>query len=217
MFGVDNSIILNNGIDVDSVKNTNDAELIRKGIGVPNDAFVLGHVGRFLRVKNHDFIVDVFLDVAKKNNKAFLLLIGDGPDKSKIVGKLNDAGMSGRYLILNNRSDVPDLLNIMDVFIFPSLYEGIPLSLIEAQIAKKPCFVSDRVNKHAEISNLVTRLPLEQGAEKWSDIIVSYKKPKIIEVNEDDWNIKNETRKLEQIYLGVLAENSINNNNSKEQ
>ena len=130
------------------------------------------------------------------------------------MNKLNEAKMKNRYLILNNRNDVPDLLNAMDVFIFPSLYEGIPLSLIEAQIARKPCFISDGVNEHAIISNIVTRIALEQGASLWGDKILSYKAPNKIVVDEDDWDIRKETKKLEQIYLSALINKIMDYNNT---
>ena len=123
-----------------------------------------------------------------------------------ITEELDVNGVSGKYLILSNRSDIPDLLNAMDVFVFPSLYEGLPLSLIEAQIARKPCFVSDTINEYVDISNLITRLSLKQSAEEWAEAIVNYKKPKKIIVNDDDWDIKKVTKQLEQIYLDALAE-----------
>ena len=206
MFGVTDSIVLNNGVNVDRIKNARPVEVMRKELNIPEDAFVLGHIGRFSEVKNHTFLVDVFADVYKKGKNAFLLMIGDGPDKNKIIKKLDENGLRGSYLILSNRDDVPDLLSAMDVFVFPSLYEGLPLSLIEVQVAQKPCFVSDNVNEHATISNLMTKLSLNSGAKKWADAILSYKKPKKIVVNEDDWDIKKVTKRLEQIYLDVLAE-----------
>ena len=152
-------------------------------------------------------MVDIFREVSKKNSDAFLLMIGDGSDKDEIMKKLDNSGLKKKYLILSNRDDVPDLLNAMDVFVFPSLYEGLPLSLIEAQIAKKPCFISDRIDDYAIISNLVTRLPLENGTKKWADAIMNYKKPKKVIVDDENWDIKKITKQLEQLYLDALAEN----------
>lgn len=206
MFGRNDTIVLNNGVDVEIIKKARNSKTTRKELGILDDAFVLGHIGRFSNVKNHEFLVDVFKEVLENNSKAFLLMVGDGPDEDVIVEKLNSSGLEGRYLILSNRSDVPDLLNVMDVFVFPSLYEGLPLSLIEAQIARRLCFVSDRVNEFATISNLVTRLSLEDDATKWADIILSHGKPKKVIVNEDGWDIKKITKRLEQIYLDALAE-----------
>lgn len=212
MFDIQNSIILNNGIDVDKIKSPKDSGLMRNELGIPKDAFVIGHVGRFLQVKNHEFLADVFIKIAKKNDRAFLMMVGDGPDKGKIVSKLNNARMKNRYLILKNRNDVPDLLNTMNIFVFPSLYEGIPLSLIEAQIARKPCFVSDGVNEYAIISNIVTKIALEKGASAWSDTISSYKAPNKIIVDEDDWDIRKGTKKLELIYLDSLSNKKMDYN-----
>lgn len=203
-FGTLNLIILNNGVDIEKIKHTRRNITIRKELGIPVDAFVLGHIGRFSIVKNQEFLVDILIEVRKKNKNAFLLMVGDGADKSKIKMKLDRNGMRGKYLILSNRSDVPDLLNTMNVFVFPSLYEGLPLSLIEAQVAKKPCFISDNVNESAIISNLITRLSLEQSPKEWSDAILSYKKPKRVIVNENDWDIKKVTKRLEDIYLRAL-------------
>ena len=206
MFGVSDSIILNNGVDVDSIKASKNSEKTRAKLNIPKDAFVIGHIGRFSTVKNQGFLVDVFVEMEKRNKNVFLLLIGEGEDKKKIIGKLNQYGMNGKYIILSNRDDVPYLLNIMDYFVFPSLYEGLPLSLIEAQIAGKPCLVSDAINEYAIMSNLVARLPLNDGAKKWACEVLSYKKPAKVIIDSDAWDIKKITKRLEDIYLDSLNE-----------
>ncbi|MBR2994882.1 glycosyltransferase [Candidatus Saccharibacteria bacterium] len=206
MFDVPDAVVLNNGVDVDKIKAAKNQKMIRNELGIPIDAFVMGHIGRFSRVKNHAFLVDVFKEVAKRNNKAFLLMVGEGLDRKIVINKLNSGNLIGRYLILDNRDDVPDLLGAMDAFVFPSLYEGLPLSLIEAQIARKPCFVSDRINEHAFISNLVVKLSIERSAAEWSDALLAYEKPKRVLVDEKNWDIKKITKKLEQIYLDALDE-----------
>ena len=206
IFDVSNTMILNNGVDVERIRLAKNRERLRRELKISESAFVMGHVGRFSYVKNQDFLVDIFIEIAKIKGNAFLLMVGDGPDKGKIIKKLENNGLGGKYLILSNRNDVPDLLTIMDVFIFPSLYEGLPLSLIEAQVARKPCFISDAINKYADISNLITRLSLQQEAKEWSETILSYKKPKRIIVNDEEWDIKKITKKLEDIYLKVLEE-----------
>lgn len=206
MFGRTDTMILNNGVDVEKIKNAKNSKMTKKNLGISENALVLGHIGRFSEVKNQVFLAEVFKRIRKKNPNAFLLMIGDGLDKDKIIKKLDSNGLRGQYLILSNRDDVPDLLNAMDVFVFPSLYEGVPLSLIEAQIARRPCFVSDKVDEFATISNLVTKLSLGDSAEKWADTILSYKKPKKLIVDEESWDIKRVTKQLEQIYLDALAE-----------
>ena len=208
MFGVDNTVVLNNGVDVEKIRNPRSATAMRRELGIPKDAFVMGHIGRLLKVKNQSLLVDILASIGTQRKDSFLLMVGDGPDRNALISKLQEKGLEDRYLILSNRNDVSDLLNVMDVFVFPSLYEGIPLSLIEAQIAKKPCFISDRINPQATISNLVTRLPLEAGAENWAKAIVDYKKPERTVVNDTDWNIVNITKELEQLYCVLLEENT---------
>ena len=203
LFGVNDSRVLNNGVDVTLYRNDN-KETMRKKLGIPEDAFVVGHIGRFAVVKNHGFLVDVFNKIGR-NNK-YLLLVGDGPEKLKIIKKIHNEGLEDCCLILSNRSDIPDILSAMDVFVFPSLYEGLPVSLIEAQESNLPCFVSDKVSQHAFISNLITALPIEAGAAKWSGSIMQYKKPRKIVVDDSEWDIKKITKKLEQIYMDGLQE-----------
>ena len=206
MFGVSNSMVLNNGVDVRKILRPKGKQNTRVDLNIPESAFVVGNIGRFSSQKNHEFLTDIFIEIQKKKKDTFLLLIGDGDGKNRIAKKLEDEGLKEKCLILSNRDDVPDLLNAMDVFVFPSLYEGLPLSLIEAQIAKKPCFISDTIDGHAVISNLVTSLSLDDGPEKWAEAILKYKKPKKIEVNDEDWDIKKITKQLEQLYLDALAE-----------
>ena len=206
LFNVSDSIVLNNGVDVERIKNAKNGKSVRSNLGIPKDAFLVGHVGRFSTQKNHDFLVDVFFEIKKRNNNAFLLMVGNGAEKKQIIKKLNTLGLEKDYLILSNRNDVPDLMNAIDVFLFPSFYEGLPLSLIEVQIAEKPCFISDKINEYVDISNLVTRLSLRQDAKEWADAIMKFKKPKKIKVNDADWDIKKITKKLEQIYLDALTE-----------
>ena len=199
MFKVNNSIALNNGIDFAKFDKALSKGEIRRKIGIANEALVVGHVGRFNKVKNHDFLVDVFYGIYKQNNKAFLLLIGNGLEKEKIESKLKKLRLEKNYMILSNRSDIPDLLNAMDIFVFPSIHEGLGISLIEAQKMKLPCFVSEIIPDAAIISNLVTKLPLN-NSKKWITSILNFKPIDTIILNDNDWDIKQVISKLEKIY-----------------
>lgn len=204
IFGVSKAVVLNNGIDVLKFKNTKGKSRLRAELGIPEAAFVIGHVGRFAQQKNHEFLVNVFKKI--KNPNKFLLMIGNGEDKTKIENILNRYNLNSKYLILSSRNDVPDLMSAMDVFVFPSKYEGLGIALIEAQEAKLPCFVSDAVPEYATISNLVTRLSLNEGAEKWAEVIGKYKKPENVVVDDENWDIKKITKQLEKIYEKALEE-----------
>lgn len=207
LFGISDVVLLNNGVDVEKLKKPRNKNQVKKELGIPVDSFVMGHIGRFSAVKNQTFLVDIFTEIRKKDEKAFLLMVGDGSDKDIICKKLEKSGAKGKFLIVSNRNDIQDLLNVMDIFVFPSLYEGLPLSLVEAQIANKPCFVSSTIDEYAIISNLVTRLSLQIDAEEWARIILNYEPPKKIIVDDDDWDIRKITKQLEQIYLKALSEN----------
>lgn len=201
MFNVNNSIVLNNGIDFSKYDNLTDKKIMREKLNIPSASFVIGHIGRFTKVKNHEFLIDIFNEVFKRNNKSFLLMIGIGEEKDNIKNKLHKLGLDNHYLILSNRDDIPDLLNSMDVFVFPSIYEGLPISLIEAQKIKLPCFISTNVPDATIISNLVTKISLETTSKKWSEIILSYKIPKTIELNDKEWDIKQIVKRLEKLYM----------------
>ena len=123
LFNVTNTVVLNNGIDFKRFDKARNKEIVRKEIGISCDAFVVGHVGRFIGVKNHELIIQAFKKVIQIKKNAFLLLIGDGVLKEKIINELNTEGFNDKYLILSNRNDIPDLLKTMDVFVFPSKYE----------------------------------------------------------------------------------------------
>lgn len=202
MFNTSKVIVLNNGVDISNYRTLTDGRNVRQKLGIPADAFVIGHIGRFAEVKNHDFLVEIFQKMRTHNK--FLLMIGSGEEKNKIVSKINDYGFNGRYLVLSSRSDIPELLSAMDVFVFPSKYEGLGIALVEAQEAKIPCFVSDRVPEHATISNLVTRFSLDDSPEKWARAIESYKKPKSVVVKDEEWDIKKITMRLQRLYMEVL-------------
>ncbi len=209
LFNVDNSIVLNNGIDFNRFNIANiDKEKIRREIGIPSRSFVIGHIGRFCDYqKNQSFLVKIFNEIHKMNDKAFLLMIGDGKDKKNIEEILHNLNLEKKYLILSNREDIPQLLGAMDTFVFPSIFEGLGIVLIEAQKMNLRCFISDKIPKTAIISNLVSILSLELSENNWANKILNYSMPKEIKFNDKDWNINEVVKKLERIYLDKEKEN----------
>lgn len=206
IFNTDNVSVFNNGIDIERFRSKKDSDKLRSELSIPKEAFVVGHIGRFAVQKNQAFLLDIFRIINKQNKNAFLMMVGSGEDKDIIVSRIKEYNLNDKCLILSNRSDIPSLLSTMDVFVFPSKYEGLGIVLIEGQEAKLPCFISDKVPSHAIISNLVTVLPLDVGAEKWAETILSYRKPKKTVLNDKDWDIKIVTKKLEQYYLSIITE-----------
>ena len=170
--------ILHNAIDIEkysySVEMRN---CIRSEFDISDTTTVIGHVGRFMTQKNHVFLLEVFCEYAKTNTKSVLMLVGGGELESIIKEKALALGISDKIIFTGVRPDVPALLSAMDVFVFPSLYEGMPNTVIEAQATGLPCIVADTITREADITGLVHYLPLGNASE-WADYIVQL--PKVI-------------------------------------
>ena len=164
--------ILYNGIDVKKFSyKENLRNSLRRKYGV-NDSVVIGHVGRFEKQKNHKFIIEVFKEFHRKVSDSQLWLIGTGGLFDEIKGVVEDYDLQDSVVFWGNRQDVSDLYQCMDVFIFPSLYEGLGIVLVEAQTTGLPCVTSDRIPKEADINaGLLYSLPLKEVITKWIDTI----------------------------------------------
>lgn len=137
------------------------------------DKFVVGHVGRFMQQKNHTFLVDIFEQIHKKNPNSVLMLISDGRLMDEIKAKVRRLGLDDSVMFLGNRGDVNELMQAMDVFLFPSLWEGLPLTGIEAQTAGLPVVMSDVITDEVCITENTYMLSLNDCAEVWADKVMS--------------------------------------------
>lgn len=144
-------------------------EAFRKELGL-EDKFVIGHTGHLVAVKNQTFLLDLMPKICKKRPNALLLLLGDGQDRPVLERKIRELHLEKHVRMTGNVRNVPDYLNAMDVFAFPSLYEGMPLSIIEVQTNGLPCIISDRVPEDVFLTNLIHPLSLETP-ERWVDEI----------------------------------------------
>jgi len=170
-FGDKDSEIIKNGIDVTSFRfNPDKRTKVRDTLGIGSNDLVLGHVGRFVEEKNHSFLLDVFADVLKAKTSSRLLLIGEGPLMQEIEDKAKRLGISQNILFLGMRKDVNELMQAMDVFVMPSLFEGLPFVLIEAQCSGLPCIISDSINPEICLSKSVDQLPIT-SVPIWSESI----------------------------------------------
>lgn len=201
MFGVENTAVLNNGIDFSRFEELPDKKIIRAREGIPEDAFVIGHVGRFNEVKNHQFLVEVFAKIHEKEPKAFLLLVGNGGLQKKIEKQLQEYGLGQCYKIFSHRTDIPELLQAMDRFVFPSFCEGLGIAAIEAQKAGLPCVISLAVPQEAVVSNLVQKLDLECSAQDWAETILQFCPKETIYDGMDAWDMREVIHSLEELYV----------------
>lgn len=165
-----------NAIDTSRFKYDEEKSIdLKKKYNLQNK-FVIGHIGRFDYQKNHNFIIDIFNDVVKIKPNSTLMLIGEGKLKNTIIDKVKKLGLEEKVIFLGNRDDIPDLLNIMDLFIFPSNYEGLGIVLIEAQATGLKCIVSDAVPKEACVTDNLKYLSLEKSSREWANEVVSFKR-----------------------------------------
>lgn len=164
-------IILHNALDINEYKfNQQSRNKIREEFGISEDTFLIGHVGRFAEQKNHMFLLEIFEEVIKKDRHAMLLLVGKGELQEAVKNKAMQMGISEKILFAGVREDISAVLSAMDVFVFPSLYEGMPNTVIEAQATGLPCIIADTITKEANITGLIEYLPLED-ASLWAENI----------------------------------------------
>ena len=161
---------INNGVDLDIFKyeGTNRKE-IRSEFNVPEDANLIGHVGRFTHQKNHEFLLKIFEEIYKKNNNSFLLLVGIGELQEHIHGIVESLECKNNVIFAGLRRDVPKILSALDLFLLPSFYEGMPNVVIESQATGLPCLISNTITREANITNLVTYVSLNENPCIWAD------------------------------------------------
>lgn len=165
--------ILNNGIDLETYRFCKEKrEVIRKELGL-GKKFVIGHVGRFNVQKNHVFLIEVFEEVKKRRENAVLMLLGKGECEEKIKTLVYEKGLEDNVIFLGVKRNVSDYYAAMDFFVFPSLYEGMPNTVIEAQASGLPCLVSDVVTKDARITDYVYFENIQKGTAEWADSIIN--------------------------------------------
>lgn len=207
-----NVYILNNAIDLDKFKYNEKIRIKkRKELNIENDTLVIGHIGRFVAQKNHTFLIDIFNELHKKKKNSILLLIGQGPLIDEIKQKVEMLGLSDSVKFLGQRDDVNELYNVMDLFLFPSLYEGLGMVLIEAQANGLSCIASTEVPRIVKISKDVSFLELRSSINIWRDeIIKMIGKKNLVDINiliEKGYDIKNESIKLIKKYKELYKVN----------
>jgi glycosyltransferase involved in cell wall biosynthesis len=200
-----NYTVINNGIDTENFKfNQGIRNKIRKELNI-EDKFVIGHIGRFVKQKNHSFLIDIFYEFFKRNKNSALLLLGDGMLKKEILEKVNKLNLSNNVIFMGTKNNVYDYYQVMDCFIFPSIFEGLGIAAVEAQCSGLPCFISNCIPYEVNICN-TTKISLSSSAKEWADIILE--KTKNFErkdctnlVKKASYDIKESTKKIQDIYL----------------
>lgn len=205
-------IVLKNAIKIkDYAYNPKVREEYRQRLGL-KDSFVVGHIGLVNSAKNHSFLIDIFNEICKLNSNSVLMLISGSPClSSELQCKINDLGLKDRVVFLTKRNDVHNLMQAMDVFVFPSLYEGLGLVAIEAQSASLPCLLSEGVPLEAKLTDLAYYMSLKSEPKLWANKAMEiYEKTdrenvKVCDsITKAGYNIENNSRILYDIYKGDI-------------
>jgi len=169
LFGARPATVLACGLDLSPFQVPVDAAHVRRELGLPGGALVVGHVGRFVEQKNHAYAVRVVAEMARRDPHVHALFVGEGPLRAAVAAQVREAGIEKRVVFAGARRDVPRLmLGAMDVLLLPSLCEGLPLVAVEAQAAGLRVVASDAVPPEAGQGPLLTRLPLSASIASWA-------------------------------------------------
>jgi len=165
--------LLNNAVNVNEFKyNEKARNSLRKELGIENK-LVIGHIGRFNKQKNHEYLLDIFKAVLQHRQDVILLLVGEGQLRPQIEKKIDNLGLSSHVKLLGVRTDIPNILQAMDLFLFPSLFEGLPVVLVEAQAAGLRCVVSNAITLESDVTGRVEYVSLNRSPEQWAKIILN--------------------------------------------
>lgn len=193
-----------NGIDVASFAyDAQKRNTIRKQLAL-GDRFVMGHAGHLVDVKNQSFLLDLMPEVLKHRPDAILLLLGEGGDRPMLEQKIRDMGLENHVIMTGNVTNVADYLSAMDVFVFPSLFEGTPLSILEVQANGLPCVISDSVPPDVFLTDLIHPLSLQDPKDTWVDLILNQQRTDTQRYNEQlrgsDYAVETAMEKIHRIY-----------------
>ena len=206
MFGKRPFRVINNGINCENFAfNEKVRAEYRKLLDV-EDKTVIGHIGRFERQKNHTFLIDLFKKYAETHPDAVLLLVGEGHLFDDIRKKVDDLGLNDKVQFLGVRSDLEGIYQALDLFILPSLFEGLPVVGVEAQSAGLPILTADTVTSELCVTEFVEMLPLEASYEIWCDKIDDMlknitRRNTLEDMNKAGFNIRNTADFLQDYYI----------------
>lgn len=207
--------LLNNAIDLDKFKyDKKIRDKKRKELGIKEDTIVIGHIGRFVAQKNHTFLIDIFNQFHKKEKNSILLLAGQGPLQEEIKNKVRELGLNDSVRFLGQRNDANELYQVFDVFLLPSLYEGLLVVGVEAQASGLLCFFSDDMTKETKVLDSTVFMSLSNADDEWAtSILDNYinfrRKDTTSGITKSNFNIKYETNKLKNKYSELLTKTGV--------
>lgn len=200
--------LLNNAIDLDKFKYDESIRMEqRKNLNIKDNTLVLGHIGRFVQQKNHTYLIDIFKKVNDLNNNTKLILVGQGPLEEEIKNKVTTLGLKDKVIFLGQLEETNKIYQAFDIFLLPSLYEGLGMVLIESQVSGLPSIASTEVPTIAKVTDKLHFIDLN-NQEEWTNYInnlkITKRKSYITEIKKYGYDIKTEAKKLETKYIKYL-------------
>lgn len=215
MFGLKPFKIINNGVDVENFSFDNNARrALRVKLALTETDILIGHVGYFMPVKNQSFLIDVFAELAKNDSRYHLVLIGDGAMRTEIEQKVASLGLTNKVTFTGNIDNVSEFLNAIDIIIMPSLYEGLPLTLVEQQANGLQCVVSDTITAEADKTGNLRFLSLQAPILDWVHTVENShcmqnrelrSKNAIVAIEKAGYSIRKEAKKLVEYYEAICC------------
>ena len=203
LFSVDNTAIIKNGVDFDKFREVDQTkENLRVQYNISERSLVLGNIGRFVPSKNQLLLLDILNELKQREVDSQLILIGSGELEAELRERVHKYSLDENVFFFSHRTDIPQLLKCMDVFVFPSLYEGLSVTLVEAQVSGLKCVISDRINPESILSDTTIVVPLEAPVNEWVEKILDDNCLNHIHGDIDQFDLNKEIKKLEDLYLG---------------
>lgn len=205
------ALMINNGIDSLKYSFNNEIRMkMRSELGIHKDDFVIGHVGSFIPLKNQSFLIDILNELLKKNYKTKLLLIGDGQTRKEVMLKSQSLGLDKFCIFTGIRTDVHKLMLAMDAFVMPSWFEGLPMSLVEAQASGLPIIASDTISRDSDITGTILFKSINDTPPKWADCILEWNSEKgrtnnIDLIKKAGFDSNETSKKILNIYYGRIV------------
>lgn len=209
----DRCTILNNAIDTKKyLYNETTREKLREKFNIKKENKLIGNVGRFSYVKNHKFLIRIFEEVCKKSNNYKLILIGDGELREEIEELVKNKKLEDKVIFTGVRKDINEMLQTVDIIVMPSIYEGFPVTLVEAQAASLPCLITDTITDEVDITELIYREKLGEAPDVWAndiiDILDNFNRKTVkdveLKIKKHGYDIETTTNNIKTIYLNGI-------------
>lgn len=209
LYGKGDFLILRNAVDVEKYRfDAEKRDSIRKDFGISNNCTVIGHLGKIYKPKNHPYLVKIFYEYHQLNPNSKLFLVGDGVMRQEVEALVDELNLRAHVIFAGLRTDVPDMLQVMDYFVFPSIWEGMPLSILEALSSGLTCVISDHITKDVMIGPHISSLSIEEQPVVWAQHIYNHPLPNRTAACDENaklitdarYNIKVEAKELLKLY-----------------